>query len=235
ERTTDDQGERQRGAPVAARRLRQPERQHAADADRKQGEEPFLPATGTGEEAERRAGVVGAIPVPETFDHRDGGVLGQARQHPGLGPLVERDDDDRQHQPHQRTGLCLDLWIRHQNHFLSSPGPSTLDTQRPHSCGCSATPPTSARCCQQRTHLGLPVGVAMMRDSLPSNGTTVTSPLISRKRSSSTSGATRIWSAVPACNSISASSAAPISPLARIGSSTLATCSRSSSRRSKSL
>src|SRR3546814_8273913 len=46
-----------------------------------------------------------------------------------------------------------------QNHFLSSPGPSMLDTQRPHSCGCAASLPTSARCCQQRTPLAFFVGM----------------------------------------------------------------------------
>src|SRR5690606_33175410 len=35
------------------------------------------------------------------------------------------------------------VWARRQNHRRSSPGPSTFDTQRPHSCGCSALVPTS--------------------------------------------------------------------------------------------
>src|SRR5690606_25233505 len=154
----------------------------------------------------------------------------QAGEHPPLAQLVEDDDERRQGQPGQRVGAGTG----HQNHFLSSPGPSTLDTQRPHSCGCAPCVPTSSRWCQQRTHLGLRVGGATMRDCSPSNGSTLTSPLIRKKRSSSTRGATRIWSAVPACSSISASSAAPISPLARIGSSTRATFSRRVSSRSKS-
>ena len=46
-----------------------------------------------------------------------------------------------------------------QNQCRSSPSPSILVTQRPQICGCVATAPTSARCCQQRTHFGLVVGV----------------------------------------------------------------------------
>src|SRR5688500_15064539 len=44
---------------------------------------------------------------------------------------------------------------RHSHHDqrLTSPGPSTLITQRPHSSGCAAFTPKSARLCQQRTQL----------------------------------------------------------------------------------
>src|SRR5690606_37910954 len=176
-------------------------------------EEPLLPPACAGKEAEGRAGVVGAIPVPEALDHRYGGVLRQAGEHPPLAELVERDHQRRQEQPGQRIGAwgrghavtreksgavvpagaasAADTgwdalatcprsrgWSRScrgafaaagdgQNHWRSSPGPSTFDTQRPHSCGCAALPPASARWCQQRTHLGLVVGLATMRDSSP--------------------------------------------------------------------
>ncbi len=105
QRAADDQRIRQRLAPVAARGAAQPEGQQAADADGQRGEEPDLPATGAAEETECRAGVVGAKPVPEAFDDRHGGVLGQRGQHPGLGPLVQSDDDGRQQQPDQGIGF----------------------------------------------------------------------------------------------------------------------------------
>ncbi len=63
----------------------------------------------------------------------------------------------------------------HQNHFRSSPGPSTLLTQRPQISGCSACAPTSARWCQQRMHFGLALTTA---DTASPPCTTVTSPLM---------------------------------------------------------
>src|SRR3546814_7328510 len=90
--------------------------------------------------------------------------------------------------------------------------------------------------CQQRTHLAFFVALAITVISCASSSASSdTSPLISRKRSSSTSGASQFWSDTPHFRAISASSAAPISPPARIGSSTLATCSRSASSASNSL
>src|SRR5690606_19428795 len=133
--------------------------------------------------------------------------------------------------PGQRVGLHRG----HQNHFRVSPGPSTFDTQRTQISGCAGSVPTSARLCQQRTHFGLVVGAAEAAISLPSSAsTTTTSPLISRNRNSSTNGASHLRSSALQPSVISASSAAPISPAARIGSSTLATSSRRSSKRSKS-
>ena len=112
-----------------------------------------------------------------------------------------------------------------------------LETQRPHSGGCAACAPTSPRWCQQRTHLTFVVGCANtpIAPFASASGTTRTSPLISRKRSSSASGDSQFWSDTPQRNSTSACSAAPISPAARIGSSTLATWSRSCSSASKSV
>src|SRR3546814_2074752 len=52
-------------------------------------EEVLLPSAGVAEEAEGCAGVVGAVPVPNAFDHRDGGVFGQRGQHPVLGRSEE--------------------------------------------------------------------------------------------------------------------------------------------------
>jgi len=50
-----------------------------------------------------------------------------------------------------------------------SPAPATFSTQRPQSSGCSGSAPTSARRCQQRTHLGCRVGVTVKRYSVPSS------------------------------------------------------------------
>ncbi|KAG0920566.1 hypothetical protein G6F31_020669 [Rhizopus arrhizus] len=55
---------RHRGLPVAAGGAAQPPGHQAADGDRQRGEEVLLPATGVAQETERRAGVVGEIPVP---------------------------------------------------------------------------------------------------------------------------------------------------------------------------
>src|SRR3546814_20767248 len=54
-----------------------------------------------------------------------------------------------------------------QNHFLSSPGPSMLYTQRPHTRGCAPSLPTSARCCVTRTPCAFFVGLAYPVVSLP--------------------------------------------------------------------
>ncbi|KAG1089363.1 hypothetical protein G6F40_013323 [Rhizopus arrhizus] len=99
--TADDQRIRHRGLPVAAGGAAQPPGHQAADGDRQRGEEVLLPATGVAQETERRAGVVGAIPVPEAIDDHHRLELRQARQHPGLGPLVQADDGRRQQQPDQ--------------------------------------------------------------------------------------------------------------------------------------
>src|SRR5690606_28796058 len=229
----DHQRVRQRGLPVTARRARQPVAQQTADGGRQHHEEVLLPAAGVAEEAEGRAGVVGAVPVPEALDDRDRGVLGQAGEYPVLGQLVEQDDDGRDGQPRHCVGLGGGGL--HQNHLLVSPLPSTLSTQRPQIVGCAATLPTSARCCQHLPHLGLAVRLASTRTSCaPSSATTLTSPLMKRNRSSSAIGASQFWSETPQRSAISASSAAPMVPAARIGSGTLPTCSRSAGRRRKS-
>ncbi|KAG1455455.1 hypothetical protein G6F57_015295 [Rhizopus arrhizus] len=230
--TADDQRIRHRGLPVAAGGAAQPPGHQSADGDRQRGEEVLLPATGVAQETERRAGVVGAIPVPEAIDDHHRLELRQARQHPGLGPLVQADDGRRQQQPDQGVGLRARS--AHQNQLRSSPVPVMLLTQRPHSSGWSALLPTSARWCQQRTHLALVVGWALTNTSSVVAGRTCTSPLMNRKRSSSASGCHFAACSSLAAMVISASSAAPIAPLARIGSSTLATCSRTASSWSKS-
>src|SRR6476469_6865392 len=229
DRPANDQRERRGRSPLTARRAGQQASEHGADDQCERDEHIFLPAAGITEEAEGSAGVVGAEPVPETWQDRNLLELRQRRQHPGLAQLIQHDHDDGQSKPRQRvvTG--------HQNHLRISPGPSTLETQRRHRPAWSGCLLASARRCQQRTHFSLDETVALTPISLAvSSARRRTSPLISRKRISSISGDSQFCSETPQCNSISASSAAPISPLARMGSSTFATRSRSASSRSKS-
>src|ERR1700744_4102523 len=78
-----------------------------------------------------------------------------------LRQLINQDHHGRHEQPDDAPIALRDqrdvLDGVHAN-LRSSPGPSTLTTQRAQSSGCRASLPTSGRFCQQRTHLGFELG-----------------------------------------------------------------------------
>ena len=172
ERTAHD--ERQAAGEQALARRAQaphPHDQRHAHRECQHHEQPALPAGGVGEEAEGRAGVVGEDDV-------------QHRQHvhpleevevvhdPGLDQLVEHDDE-------QRRAAASASRSGRRGRTAGSPAPrrdpahsyecplltralDVADATR-HSCGWRASAPTSARCCQQRTHLGSSVAAAAIQ------------------------------------------------------------------------
>ena len=93
----------------------------------------------------------------EKWQHLDARPARQMTYRQPLAGLVERNDQQRQRQPAAR-----------QANLLDSPSPSTFSTQRAHSSGCSVSRPTSARWCQQRTHL--PCSLACAASARPSSG-----------------------------------------------------------------
>ena len=194
-----------------------PHQERAADDEGEGDEEPALPAGGVREEAPGGAGIEGQGDV----EHRqDVHALEELKvlHHPRLGQLIRHDhgESERQEAPAtRREGQARarggrghgGLGGAHTN-ARSSPGPSTLLTQRAHSCGCRASAPTSGRWCQQRTHFGSPFGRTLSHTpalpvlaagTAPSGGDatscTCACEVIRRKRSSGPSAAKRAYSA----------------------------------------
>src|SRR5690606_10532547 len=137
---------------------RHPHRQHGAHQHRDGDEEPALPAAGIAQETERGAGVVEQGPVKEGGHRHLFGVVEGIARHP-LAELIEHHHQQRQGVPAPHRGdspvhAIVAHRAVHQAKRRVSPRPSTLSTQRPHRSGCSPWLPTSARKCQQRTHLG---------------------------------------------------------------------------------
>ncbi len=131
QRTADHQRERQGVAPVGARGATEPIGQHRTDRDREPHEHVFLPTARIGEKTERRAGVIGAVPVPKAVDDRHGFVLRQCGEHPGFAPLIESDHDRRECEPEQCIGFG---GLGHTNPWLGSASFSPLVVDR-HSSG----------------------------------------------------------------------------------------------------
>mmetsp|Transcript_5263 Transcript_5263/g.19703 ORF Transcript_5263/g.19703 Transcript_5263/m.19703 type:complete len:215 (+) Transcript_5263:140-784(+) len=119
----------------------QEDRRSQGDRD----EEVALPAARIVQEAERRAVVVGADQVEEAGDRAHLTEL-EGTDDEDLGELVGQDDQARDQQPLQQAGAGRSVLARHaQATFRTSPAPCRLLSQRPHSVGCAATLPTSAR------------------------------------------------------------------------------------------
>ena len=125
----------QRSRPLRAQ-------QHAitTDCDQRDGDEKAaLPAGGAGEKAESRAGVVG--------QHQIEKAACTATRLAAAEPAADRDtwsawsSDDHQRAPARTSARA---WSRHAKR-RASPAPYRLATQRPHSAGCAASAPTSAR------------------------------------------------------------------------------------------
>src|SRR5208337_3704159 len=228
-------------AVCPARQPAQPHDDADAYREREPDEQPALPPGGVGQKAERGAHVVDARDV-QYRQHRGELELAVMTGDVELGQLVRDHDERGQRQPPRDPEAPL--LHRHAN-LRSSPGPSTLTTQRAQSSGCLGSTPTSARRCQQRTHFGWLLGMTSI--STPSAWDCATSGsgasvsmtrawlVISKKRNSSSRAPKRAACSGGAEIATSASSGAPIAPAVRSRSSSRATSALSAMNAGQSI
>src|SRR5690349_22498267 len=147
-----------------------PGREHG-DAD----EESPLPTARVREKTERRPAIVREHQVEERGD-----LARLADPQRGRDGVFARLVGERE-QGSERKPRRDAFQARHAKR-RGSPGPNRFDTQRPQIPGCLRSLPTSARQCQQRSHLGCLLGAARI-----ASGPAVTSAreVISTKRNSS--------------------------------------------------
>src|ERR1700733_1160986 len=97
----------------------------------KSNEEPSLPAGRGGQKAERRPHIVHPGNI-ENWQHADVLELAEVLRYVTLADLIGQNDASRQEQPPRRAAA---LRLRDHAKRRSSPGPSTLMTQREQICG----------------------------------------------------------------------------------------------------